>query len=252
MAPNHNWQRRMNNSEMIPSNQVDTIAQAIEQQQAIPPMPTDLTLAQAYRLQQQITSQLSKQTGIAGIKAGLTAGPVQQYFGIDDAVIGSLYEKGRLSPGCHIESAPGLMLECEIGVIIGRDQQPVSLVPVIEVVFLKYAKPSDLNAVNIVAANVGADRFICGKPLPWNPNCGSTDLLLTKDGETVCQASTGDSLGGPAKGSAWMIQQAHNRHFDVKEGMLLILGTCGPAIPADKGEYLASYGELGNIAFTVS
>ncbi len=237
---------------MTQSGLTDSIAQAIEQQKAIPPMPAGLTMERAYKLQQQVTSQLSNQTGIAGIKAGLTAGPVQQYFSIDDAVIGSLYEKGRLSPGCQIESIPGLMLECEIGVIIGSDQKPISLVPVIEIVFLKYTEPSDLNAANIVAVNVGADRFICGKPLPWDQNCRPTDLLLTRDGETVNQASTADSLGGPATGSAWMIQEAHNRQFDVKEGMLFILGTCGPAIPADKGEYLASYGALGNIAFSVS
>jgi 2-keto-4-pentenoate hydratase len=172
-------------------------------------------------------------------------------LGISEAVLGSLYETGRLSPGCQIESTPGLMLECEIGVIIDSNQKPIFLVPVIEIVFLKYTNPSDLNAVNIVAANVGADRFICGEPQPWDSNGGSTDLLLTKDGETVCQASTGDSLEGPAKGLAWMIQQAHNRQFEVKEGMLFILGTCGPPVQADKGEYLASYGELGNIAFTV-
>ncbi|MEH6558177.1 MAG: hypothetical protein V7459_00090 [Oceanicoccus sp.] len=242
----------MSNGDMIPGDLTESIVRAIEQQQAIPPMPAGLSMDQAYEIQQQVTSQLCKQTGIAGIKAGLTSGPVQQYFGIDDAVIGSLYGTGRLSPGCQIESTSGLMLECEIGVIIGSDKKPVSLVPVIEVVFLKYSEPSDLNAVNIVAANVGADRFICGEPLPWDSNCGSTDLLLTKDGETVCQASTGDSLEGPAKGLAWMMQESRSRQFDVKEGMLFILGTCGPPVQADKGEYLANYGELGNITFTVS
>lgn len=242
----------MSNDDTTPHGLASSIARAIDKRQAIPLMPASLTMAQAYELQHQVTRHLTGELGIAGIKAGLTADPVQKYFGITDAVIGSLYETGRLSPGCHIESAPGLLLECEIGVIIGSDQQPISLVPVIEIVFLQYSQASDLNAVNIVAANVGADRFICGPPHPRNPAIKATNIVLTRDGEAVCDASTSDSLGGPAAGTAWLLEEAKKQQVDVREGMLLILGTCGPAIAAEQGEYLAHYGELGDIAFTVT
>jgi len=237
--------------QQTPDAWLDSISQAIQQHRTFPPMPANLTMAQAYPLQQQLTKKISGQSGIAGIKAGLTADAVKQYFGLDAPVIGSLYENGRLNPDCQVESIPGLMLECEIGVIIGDNKKPLALVPVIEIVFLKYAEPSDLTAANIVAANVGADRFICGEPRPWDQSSEPTEIVLKKDGETVCQASTHDSLGGPKQGSSWMIQEAHDRQFDVTEGMLLILGTCGPAVSADKGKYIASYGTLGNITFTV-
>jgi len=229
---------------------VEAMAKAVKAREALPRMPDDLDLEQAYAIQKTLVAAVAG-GAIAGLKAGMTAAAGQKQFGLTHPLIGSLYESGRLTPGTGLVAAAGVSLECEIGVVIDGEGNPKSAGPVIEVPRMAWADPADATGVNLTACNIAADRYIVGTQLPFRDDYADIRITLTRDGETVCQAPATDALGGPQDALAWMLDEAALRGLEIRDGMLLITGACGGIHPALPGAYRANYGELGSIEFTV-
>lgn len=230
---------------------IANLVAAFKQHSALPEMPEGLTLEQAYHLQNNLVGQLSDGQ-IHGFKAGITNTAAQQFFGLSQPVLGSLYSRGELSNGCSFTPAKGLLLECEIGIIVDQYGVPKSAGAAIEVVYMDWQRSSDLTASNIAAANLGADRFIIGPQHSWCEDYSEIKVSLSRDGEQLSQASLMDSLGGPERGLDWMLAEIERRQFHLQDAMLLMTGTCGAAVPALPGHYVADYGDLGKVEFTVS
>ena len=230
---------------------VDGMAAAIRDGGTLPKMPGGLSLEDAYELQKKVVGAASG-GAVAGLKAGMTAAAGQQAFGLTHPLIGSLYESGRLSSGATFPSAPGVSLECEIGIVVDGDGAPQSAGPVIEVPRMAFADEGDRNGPNLVACNIAADRYIVGEQQPLRDSYGDVQITLTRDGEEVCSAPASDALGGPQAALAWMLNEARQRGLDIADGMLLITGACGGIHPAVPGHYVADYGDFGRIEFTVT
>ena len=228
-----------------------SMAAAIRGGEALPKMPANLDLDAAYALQKEVVAEVAGDA-IAGLKAGMTAPAGQQQFGLTHPLIGSLYEAGRLAPGATFASAPGVSLECEIGIVVDAHGAMKTAGPVIEVPRMAFADAADRNGANLTACNIAADRFIVGQQQPLRDSYGDVQITLTRDGETVCSAPASDALGGPQAALAWMLDEARARGLEVAEDMLLITGACGGIHPAEPGRYVADYGDLGSIEFTVT
>lgn len=213
-------------------------------------MPKGLTLDEAYATQKQLVDHISDGP-TAGLKAGMTAPGPQKLFGLTHPLIGSLYAWGRLESGVEFPSKQGVSLECEIGLIVDERGNPTSAGPVIEIPFLAWGNPDDAKGANLAAINVGADRYIVGDFGPVREDYESLSVKLTRNEETVCQASLADALGGPHRALEWMLEEARHRHRSIRDGMLLITGACGGIHPAEPGLYVADYGPLGSIEFSV-
>ena len=229
---------------------VEAMAKAIKGREALPRMPDDLDLEQAYGIQKELVDQVAGRA-IAGLKAGMTAAAGQKQFGLTHPLIGSLYESGRLTPGVRLVAAAGVSLECDIGVVIDADGNPRSAGPVIEVPRMAWGDPADATGVNLTACNIAADRFIVGTQSPFRDDYADIHITLTRNGETVCEAPATDALGGPSDALAWMLEEAALRSMEISDGMLLITGACGGIHPAVPGAYRANYGELGSIEFMI-
>ena len=230
---------------------LDAMTVSIATHQPLPSMPKNLTLKEAYSVQLQLSSQRNG-SKVSGLKAGLSGAAVQEHFGLTEGVIGSLYHDGALDSGCTIEAVDGLVFECEIGVVVDASGQPIFVMPVVEIAYLKYSETDDLSAANIIAANVGADRYICGTRHHWRTSLAGTGICARHDGAIVLESTIDESLGGVLSGTSWMVQQALQRGFEIKDGMLLILGTCGAPVAVAPGQVTADYGVLGSVDFTVS
>ena len=230
---------------------VDGMATAIRDGGALPKMPAGLSLEGAYALQKEVVAAVAG-GAVAGLKAGMTAAAGQQAFGLTHPLIGSLYESGRLSSGAIFPSAPGVSLECEIGIVVDGDGAPKSAGPVIEVPRMAFADEADRNGPNLIACNIAADRYIAGEQQPLRDSYGDVQITLTRDGEEVCSAPASDALGGPQAALAWMLNEARERGLEIEDGMLLITGACGGIHPAEPGHYVADYGDFGSIEFTVT
>ena len=226
------------------------MAAAIRARGPLPKMPAGLGLEDAYALQRQVVATVPG--AVSGLKAGMTAAAAQQMFGLTHPVIGSLYEHGRLAPGASFASAPGVSLECEIGIVVDGDGAPKTAGPVVEVPRMAFADDADRNGANLVACNIAADRYIVGEQQPLRDAYGDIRITLRRDGEEVCSAPASDALGGPQAALAWMLNEARARGLAVGDGMLLITGACGGIHPALPGRYVADYGDFGSIEFTVT
>ena len=227
------------------------MAAAIRDGGTLPKMPAELGIDEAYALQKAVVAAVSGGS-VAGLKAGLTAPAAQTQFGVTHPLIGSLYRQGRMAPGISFASAPGVMLECEIGILIDERGAPKSAGPVIEVPRMAFADPSDASGVNLLACNIAADRYIVGPQGPMLDSYADIEVQLTRDGQQVSTAPATEALGGPGPALEWMLREARQRGLPIAEGMLLITGAIGGIHPAKPGHYRADYGILGSIEFTVT
>ena len=233
------------------SELVQSLARAIRERTTFPPLPENLTLEDAYAMQAKLVQAVSG-GDIAGYKAGLTAPAGQAQFGIDHPLIGVLYNSGRMQSGATFSSGPGVMLECEIGVVIDADGNARTAGPVIEVPRAAWDSQADATGINMAASNIAAYRFITGEQGPLRDDYDDLGVTLTRDGETVTQAPLNEALGGPLPALQWMTSLARELGRPLRDGMLMITGAVGGIQPAQPGEYVADYGVLGKITFTVT
>ncbi len=233
------------------SELVENLARAIRDRTTFPPMPENLSLDDAYAMQAEVVQAVSR-GAIAGYKAGLTAPAGQAQFGIDHPLIGVLYNSGRMQSGVSFSSGPGVMLECEIGVVIDAAGTARTAGPVIEVPRAAWASPEDATGINMAASNIAADRFITGEQGKIRDDYDDLAVTLTRDGETVTHARLNEALGGPLPALKWMTSLAGELGLPLADGMLMITGAVGGIHPAQPGEYVADYGVLGRITFTVT
>lgn len=227
------------------------LAQAINEQSAMPRFPADLSMDDAYDLQKEVVDLVARGP-IAGLKAGLTAEGAQKLFGIAHPLIGCLYAWGKLESGAHIASVAGLKLECEMGLIVDDAGNPTSAGPVIEVPRMQWGDASDAKGSNLTACNIAAERYIVGEFRPVRDNYDDLSVTLTRDGQKVCEAPLTDALGGPKPAVEWMNSEAAKRGISSDSGMLYITGACGGIQDAEAGSYVADYGPLGTIEFQVT
>lgn len=233
------------------SELADNMAEAIRAGEALPKMPAGLDLDAAYAIQKDVVAAVSG-GAVAGLKAGMTAAAGQRQFGLTHPLIGSLYTAGHLASGATFAAAPGVSLECEIGIVVDAHGAPKTAGPVIEVPRMAFADAEDRNGANLTACNIAADRYIVGDQQPLRDSYGDVQITLTRDGETVCSAPASDALGGPQAALAWMLAEARTRGLAIEDDMLLITGACGGIHPAEPGHYVADYGDLGSVEFTVT
>jgi 2-keto-4-pentenoate hydratase len=234
-------------------NDQDLVAQvagALVARLPLPALQTKLSLEQAYELQHAVT-RLRCPDDWGGIKAGVTAPGAQQFFGVDQALIASLYGDGRQSDGCQLPFIKGRMLECELAVIVDADGNPQAIAPAIEIVLVQFSRPEDMTASNLVLSNLGADGYILGDFRDWSPPYDDFAIRLSCSGEVINQAQISDSLGGPESAVPWIVREATARGFSLGEGTLLLTGACGKVVPAEAGDYSADFGTLGSISFEI-
>lgn len=230
---------------------ISSLASAIRDRTTLPRFTDELSIEDAYTMQKQLVAEVSNGP-VAGLKAGVTAEAAQQVFGINEPLIGSLYAWGRLVSGTTMSFVPGLKLECEMGVVVDEDGNPTSAGPVIEVPRMAWGDPSDAKGTNLAACNIAAESYIVGEFGELRDSYDDLGVTLTRDGELVCEASLTEALGGPQPAVEWMNSEAARRGIETRAGMLYITGACGGIQDAEKGSYVADYGPLGTIAFTVS
>lgn len=226
------------------------LAGAIRNRDSFPAMPADLSLEDGYEIQKLVVEAVAD-GAIAGWKAGMTAPAGQAAFGLEHPLIGSLYRWGRLENGANVDMAPGIKLECEIGITIDANGNAKSAGPVIEVPRMMWNSAEDAKGSNLTATNIAAYQYIVGEQQPIRDDYEALSVKLTRDGETVCEASLTDALGGPKQALQWMLQEARVRNMSAADNMLLITGACGGIHDGEPGSYVADYGPLGTIEFSI-
>ncbi|MBA3582604.1 MAG: fumarylacetoacetate hydrolase family protein [Gammaproteobacteria bacterium] len=249
---------------------IDHVISAQAQGAAVPKVSQLLpavTVADAQTLQKTLVAQ-RVQAGerVVGYKAGLTNVALQQKFGIDTPLIGALFARGAYPQDRNIKLKPYYkpLIETEIGFIISvaiaeavsaetdLSQKIVMALPVIELPDMAFADPNNLTAMDLIASNVGAAGYIFGEPVTLkNRDVNKVSAKLTLNNEIMSQGHASDALGDQWVALRWLINAAVAQGWSLQPGDILITGALGTVVPAQKGVYVADFGDLGRIGFTV-
>lgn len=226
-------------------------------------------VAEAYAAQRdRVTEHLRGRTP-AGFKAGLTAKAGQREFGVDEPVAGVLWPGG----GMDAAAAPATvslagfrqpMLEQELAFrISARIDRPLSdirelrrhvdrVYPALELPDLGFGQGGGLTGTGIIAANVGASRFVLGQGF----NAADVDINavfaeLERDGELLQKADATAVMKNQWRALLWLVNRTVNNGWTIEPGQILLTGAMGAMLPLQAGRYVANYGELGRIELVV-
>ena len=234
---------------------VAQLADAIKAKSIWPEFPSGVTLTEAYSLIPHLTRLISGEQS-AGIKAGVTNRDLQALFGLEEPLLGLLYQQSEIENAATLPHTASRRIECELAMQLNSDGSPISIGPAVEFVRLDFCRPEDLTPGNVTLCNLGADQFILGDMGAWDSfdftALADIEIELMRDGEVILTASPLDSFGGPKPALDWCVNKANSLGFTIPEGGVLLAGTNGAAMEADPGHYQASYGPLGTIEFTIA
>lgn len=229
---------------------ITEIANALKQNETLPDLKLDLDLDEAYLAQHRVTKSRSPK-GVVGIKAGVTAEPVQKLLGLEHALIASLHHGSQLVSGASILPIEGRLIESEVALKLDGTGKPISIAPALEIVAVRFTAPEQMSAENLVVCNLGADRFVVGDFVPWSPEYNDLTMVLFHDGEAVNETAVSVALGGPESGAAWVYREACRTGFELNEDLVFMMGACGKVVPTKSGHYVGDYGSLGKVELVV-
>ena len=126
--------------------------------------------------------------------------------------------------------------------------RPIACAPALELVSLNFARETDMNATNLLAANLGAEFIVLGEFQPWEKEFDDLAISLSHNGTPVNSGEVQDALGGPSLSAGLICSEARARGYDLTPDPILMTGACGHVVPAEKGKYEADFGTLGSVS----
>jgi 2-keto-4-pentenoate hydratase len=220
-------------------------------------------------VQDKLIALLAQPLGdVVGFKLGLTNPAIQQRFGIDHPIRGSIFHATlRASSGAEIEArfAAVPVLEADMLVRIGMGGVETALnhhaalirhidqvIPFIELPDLVYAPDHRPSLGDLLAVNVGARLGVVGRPIAVTPSAefaaalGRMSISLHQDGREVSRAPSAAILGHPLNALAWIARDLAREGRPLREGDMISLGSFSPPQPVVAGQvWTARYEGLG-------
>ena len=226
------------------------IASAILAGAPLPAFDVILTLDEAYGVQHDVLGRCAPE-GLAGIKAGMTSSASQSFFGIDKFLLGGICPKTVQASGWAVPFRAGRLIECEVALRVDEEGRPIACAPALELVSLNFERETDMNATNLLAANLGAEFIVLGEFQPWKEEFDALSISLSHKGMPVNSGEVKDALGGPSSSAGLICSEARVRGYDLTPDLILMTGACGQVVPAEKGKYEADFGALGSVHLEV-
>jgi 2-keto-4-pentenoate hydratase len=235
---------------------VDEILTSWREQRTLPDIDETLTNASAYRVQTRSVRARLQGERPAGFKAGLTSPPAQARFKTSEPVAGVLFKEGALqsADSVSLSEARGLHLEVEMAMRVGTAiSKPLAdvaelrahidgIAPAIELPNLDYAQPQSLDAIDIIATNVAAAKYIVGdfvSPQQRDPN--AVEIRLVCNGQEMFTGKGTDSLGDQWQAALWLVNTMLQQGWTIEPGQILLTGSLGKMLPGATGHCVASY-----------
>ncbi len=245
------------------------ILKAIERRQAFPALADqayNATERQAYQVQKAVVERLVDEGDeIVGHKAGLTSNSAQARFDAFEPVAGTLLKSHVKNTATFVSQRRyrGMVVEMEIGFELKlsirsapRDLEDLKskvrqVYPIVELPNILFEPDDRIGVLDVIASNVAAATVIKGRPKPFeNLDLAAVEATLTRDDEVVSEGVGSDALGDPWEALMWLVRNRLQEGYEVKRNDLLITGALGKVVRAERGRYVADFGELGRVTFT--
>lgn len=245
----------------------NAIAAAMERRP--PPVFSDRvpggSLEDAYAAQRRFVRTVAAGDPVAGYKGASASAAAQTALGVDGPLAAVIFGSGRLAADApqtvEVRAGEAVVVETEIGYItsvdlsyeILNDEQARGAVEsVVAVIELPRSFPGagPSNAHNMVASNIGSDRYIVGRPVKaekFDPD--AVPITLKRDGKVLHETSGAAAAGGQWHNLRLVLNSLTRHGYTIPAGSVILGGALGKIQPGDKGSYEATYGALGSIVF---
>lgn len=227
------------------------------------------TIQDAFGAQKRFVRTRMESERLAGFKGGAITEAAQERLGLSHPMSGVLFQSGRVESIADLQvllqSDQPAVIETELGFVVAVDigyevltakqaQEAVEKVlPIVELPSSYSGRTSTpLNSAEVIAVNVGANRYITGKPMdPADLDLSDLPISLTRGSSVLHQASSSEVKGDHWRNLHTLINQVVSQGYTIPAGSIIISGAIGKIHPAQPGKYVADYGSLGQIAFTL-
>lgn len=231
------------------------------------------SLEEAYLIQDEVHRLFETEAGmgpLGGHKIALTSRAVQELCGVDQPAYGKVFA-GTIRPSparVQLSDYLRLGLEFEVAVEIGRDlpaaeapwdrariaDYAAAVLPAFELIEDRNADYGDLDAASILADRCWCAGVVLGPRVEgWRQlDLAAAPVELAWNGEVVERAVTGDSLGHPFEGLAWVANHLAGRGQALRRGEIVITGSALKTRFPQAGDKVAYRIEgLGEVSLTV-
>ncbi len=246
------------------------ILKSLQRRQPIPALGADFynaTERQAYEVQKMVVEKLISSGDTAvGHKAGLTSGAAQAKFDVFEPVAGSLLKSHLKKTGTFVSRRQfkGMVVEMEIGFALKlsirsepRNVEELKskvreIMPIVELPNVHFDPADKVSGLDVIASNVAAATVIQGRAKPVGTiNLNAVEATLTHNKEVVAEGVGSDAMGDQWEALLWLVRQRLRDGYEVKRNDILITGALGKVVPAGSGRYVADFGKLGRVTFSL-
>ncbi|MDB4384781.1 hypothetical protein N9Z12_01890 [Opitutaceae bacterium] len=246
------------------------ILKSLQRRQPIPALGSEsysATERQAYEVQKLVVEGLIAGGDVAvGHKAGLTSEASQAKFDVFEPVAGSLLKSHVKNTGTFVSRRQfrGMKIEMEIGFELKlsirsepRDVEELKskirqVMPVVELPNVHFDPADKVSGMDVIASNVAAATVIKGRAKPLGTvDLNEVEATLTLNKEVVAEGVGADALGDQWEALLWLVRQRLRDGYEVKRNDILITGALGQVVTAESGRYVADFGKLGRVTFSL-
>lgn len=229
----------------------------------------EATLADGYAVQRRFVERQLEGGAIGGFKAAAVGASAQAGLGVDGPITGVVPESGvwyaKDDIAIDLADDPHYMIETEIGYVFGQGisgeipdtavlkKHVKGVAAVVEIPGGNTQQATPETAADLAARNVNAKAIVVGprhEPRSLDPD--GVDITLTHNGKTVNTANGGDAAGGQWETLRKTVNTLVSQEYTIESGHVITNGALGEILPAEPGEYVADYGELGTIRVEVT
>ena len=241
-------------------------------QQGRPHVPTisdripGVSLDRAYAAQRRLIRLMSAEDPIAGFKGAAASAGAQSRLGLEGPLAGVLFKSGRIdmleSKRVALPVAAPIVVETELAFEVAVDisyevltekqarEAVAKVYPVVELPRNLFEAESSIRAPDLVAVNVGSDRYLVGKGLePKDVDVNELPIDLRRDGNRLHSTTGGNANGGQWKNLQTIMNQLTGNGHTIKAGSLILSGALGGVQEGKPGLYEAHFGQWQTLKF---
>ena len=224
----------------------------------------------AYALQRELVARLESHGGwgeVYGYKAALTAEPAQQAMGINEPIIGVLFEHSayQADSAKAVATDRPVLLETEVGFTLRKEiTAPVAKDDVFDAIaccsgMIELASPNlqqRPTSADLIANNAASYGCIAGASTahPLDIDVDALPVSLTRidaEQQALHTAMAGSVMARQRDALIWLINRTLAQGYELRPGHVLMTGSIGSMHPGKAGRYRAEFGALGDLTFAL-
>jgi 2-keto-4-pentenoate hydratase len=229
---------------------------------------TDLTMADAYRVQQDLVARLlADGDRVVGYKLGLTSVPMQKMLGVDSPDFAPILASHVHADNAEITASAFIQpkVEAEIALVLSSD--------------LAGPDCTALDVARAVGGAVSAIEIVDSRIVDWRIKLADTiadlassgaivlgaavspvdkidlrlvGMVFTRDGEVLATGAGAAALGSPLSAIAWLVNTLHEVGESLHAGQFVMTGALHAAVAIEPGQvFRAEFDRLGPVALRV-